>query len=139
MKITYELSEIDAVADQILKTVNSKTLLFQGEMGAGKTTLIKALAKKLNVFDITASPTYGFVNVYESETGETINHFDFYRLNSEEEAYDIGIEEYFYGNSWNFIEWPSKAISIIPEESDCISIEKINENERVLIIGSKEK
>lgn len=134
MKTTYFLAEIAEIAKEIIANAPYKTLLFEGEMGAGKTTLIKALAKELGVNDVTASPTYGFVNVYENAEGTVINHFDFYRLNSEEEAYDIGVEEYFYEDNWNFIEWPSKALAVLPDESVAITLSKINETQRSIKI-----
>lgn len=134
MKTIYSLTDIAAIAKEIIAKTSNKTLLFEGEMGAGKTTLIKALAKELGIADVTASPTYGFVNVYESTDGTVINHFDFYRLNSDEEAYDIGIEEYFYENNWNFIEWPSKAMAVLPDSYTIITLEKINETQRTISI-----
>lgn len=134
MDITYNIVEIDSIAETILNQAHCKTLLFVGEMGAGKTTLIKALAKKLGVTDITQSPTYGFVNVYETPDGQVINHFDFYRLKNDEEAYDIGLDEYFYNDNWNFVEWPDKAISVLPNQRILITLEKVNTNIRKLIL-----
>ena len=107
MSLTYELSEIDQVAIQILSEVKSKTLLFYGEMGAGKTTLIKALVRALGGADTASSPTFSLVNEYLSEQGK-IFHFDFYRIEDETEALDMGIEEYFNNDSWKLIEWPQK-------------------------------
>lgn len=137
MELSYSLVEIATVAKTILSEVTCKVILFEGEMGAGKTTLIKALAKQLGITEITGSPTYGFVNVYEGENGEIINHFDFYRMESDEEAFDMGIEEYFYDDCWNFIEWPSKALAVIPEKRILVKIEKVAENERKLVLSTK--
>lgn len=134
MNITYNLAEIDKVAEQVIKECKYKTLLFEGEMGAGKTTLIKALAKQLGITEITQSPTYGFVNIYESKEGIIINHFDLYRLQSEDEAYDIGLEEYFYEDHWNFVEWPGKAMSILPDKRILISLKKIDVTLRKLML-----
>lgn len=131
MEVTYLLSEIETVARQALKNSKSKTLLFYGEMGAGKTTLIKAIIKELGADDNGSSPTFSLVNVYETENG-TINHFDFYRINDESEAWDMGFEEYLQSDAWNLIEWPQKIETFIEEEHQKVVIEVINENQRVL-------
>ncbi len=95
-QITFSLDEIKDVARKILARPLKKVITFHAEMGVGKTTLIKALAAQLGVKDMTSSPTFSLVNEYETADGETVYHFDLYRLNSEEEAYDMGIDEYFY-------------------------------------------
>ncbi len=120
MNKDYHLDQVPDVAKMILESVNNKTLLFYGEMGTGKTTLIKELIKQLGVTDIVSSPTFSLVNEYQSKNGESIYHFDFYRIKDEEEAYDIGIEEYFSSNSWCFIEWPGKVENLLPLDSVAI-------------------
>lgn len=130
MNYNYALEELPLVARKILKEVNSKTILFYAEMGMGKTTLIKELVKQLGADDLASSPTFSLVNEYLSEKRETIYHFDFYRIKNEEEAYDIGIEEYFDSHSWCFIEWPSCIENLVPLESVKIYIERNDDNTR---------
>ena len=125
MKTTYELDTINEVARLLLKTVKSKTILFHGDMGVGKTTLIKALVFELGGGQVS-SPTFSIVNEYEIKNG-LVYHFDFYRINDINEVYDIGIEDYLDSKQWVFIEWPEKISDILPLESD-ISYIKLNKN-----------
>lgn len=114
MNKNYTLKQLPRIAEQIIGASSNKTLLFYGSMGVGKTTLIKEIVKQLGVDDVVSSPTFSLVNEYLSRQGETIYHFDFYRIHSEEEALDIGIEDYFDNNSWCFIEWPEKVKNLLP-------------------------
>ena len=136
MNYSYALEELPQIAKKILKTTHAKTVLFYADMGMGKTTLIKELAKQLGVTELTSSPTFSLVNEYLSENGERIYHFDFYRIESEEEAYDIGLEEYFDDTSWCFIEWPSSIENLVPLESVKIYIERNNDNTRKIRIDN---
>ncbi len=138
MKQNYTLKEISEIAKKIIETVNCKILLFHGKMGAGKTTLIKELVKQLGVDEIASSPTFSLVNEYQTNTGQTIYHFDFYRINSEEEAYDIGVEEYFYSNNWCFIEWGEKVENLLPLDIININIGILSENQRTIEIKNDE-
>jgi tRNA threonylcarbamoyladenosine biosynthesis protein TsaE len=113
----YTLKEVPETAKDLLKTVSGKILLFYGEMGSGKTTLIKELVKQMGVEDVASSPTFALVNEYHSKDGVIIYHFDFYRIEEEEEAYDMGIEEYLYSENWCLIEWPEKVENLLPLES----------------------
>ena len=131
MEVTYVLSEIDSVARQILEKTRSKTILFYGEMGAGKTTLIKELIEALGAEDVGSSPTFSLVNVYETGNGQ-VNHFDFYRIEDESEAWDMGFEEYLQSHSWNFIEWPQKIENFIEDEYQKVEIEIVNPGLRKL-------
>ncbi len=131
MTLTYELSEIDRIAMQLLSKVNSKTLLFYGEMGAGKTTLIKALVKALGAPDLASSPTFSLVNEYQTDLAK-IFHFDFYRIEDEMEALDMGIEDYLNLDAWKFIEWPQKIEKLLDEDVQKLEISIKNEGARML-------
>ena len=131
MKLTYTLADLPEVADAILSHAPSKTLLFYGEMGIGKTTLIKELAKSLGVEDTLNSPTFSIVNEYQLKA-DKLFHFDFYRIEAEEEAMDIGIEEYFHSGHWNFIEWPHKITNLLPEDSTELQLSKNLNGSRTL-------
>ena len=138
MTFIYSLSEIDSVAKEILNIPSlKKVITFNAEMGAGKTTLIKSLVKELGVLDNSSSPTFSLVNEYQTENGETVYHFDLYRLNSEEEAYDMGIDEYFYSGNWCFIEWPEKTPNLIPIDHANISIKVLEDGKRELTIDNE--
>jgi tRNA threonylcarbamoyladenosine biosynthesis protein TsaE len=102
------LSDLPLVAQQLLKFAgNEKIFIFDGDMGAGKTTFIKTFCQVLGVHDVVSSPTYSIVNEYDSATGQ-VYHFDFYRIKDIQEAFDLGYEEYFYGGGMCLIEWPEK-------------------------------
>lgn len=105
MEITYCLDEVDDVAKKLIEAVDSKTILLYGEMGVGKTTLVKSIAKALGSRDAISSPTFSIVNEYEIENG-LLYHFDLYRINDIEETYNFGIEDYLYSENWILIEWP---------------------------------
>ena len=134
MEITYTLNDLQQVADKILASAQNKLLLFYGAMGTGKTTLITALAKQLGVTDTISSPTYSLVNEYQS-ANTLIYHFDFYRIENETEALDIGIEEYFYSENWSFVEWPENIKSLLPQESTTIKLTKNKNGSRTLKIN----
>ncbi|MDQ3047480.1 MAG: tRNA (adenosine(37)-N6)-threonylcarbamoyltransferase complex ATPase subunit type 1 TsaE [Bacteroidota bacterium] len=129
MKIELNsLEELPAAAKKMLKSFgDEKVILFYGEMGAGKTTLIKALCEELGVKDVVTSPTYSIVNQYKSASGQKIYHFDFYRINSEDEAYDMGYEDYFYSKSYCLVEWPEKISSLLPLTYEKVTITKLGE------------
>ena len=105
----------------------SKVFCFHGPMDAGKTTLIKAIVKQLRAVDEANSPTFGLVNEYQDLNEEVLAyHFDFYRLNDEKEAYDLGIEDYFNTDAWLFIEWPEKIVALLPLDALHVHIEVLN-------------
>ena len=132
-EIDYQLTEIDEIAKKIVSKAKSKVLLFYGDMGVGKTTLIKRISKLLGVDHVTSSPTFSIVNEYNS-TESNIFHFDFYRLNDESEAYDMGLEDYFLNSSWCFVEWPEKIdINLLPDERHVIKISLLDNGYRKII------
>lgn len=118
------LEEIPTVAQQIIDNLTYKLICFEGEMGAGKTTFIKEFVRLLGTEDEISSPTFSIVNEYDTEKGK-VYHFDFYRLNDEEEALDFGIEDYFYSNAYCLMEWPSRVENLIPEEHHTLTIENV--------------
>lgn len=134
MEITFSLEEIDNAAKQVLALPPKNIILFNGQMGAGKTTFVKALAKQLGVTDMTGSPTFSLVNEYSTTDGKTLYHFDLYRLNSEEEAYDMGIDEYFYSGNLCLIEWPEKTPGLIPLDNTVINLDVLPDGRRRLTI-----
>ncbi len=134
MQQNYTLKDLPDIAKKIIETVNGKILLFNGEIGAGKTTLIKEVVKQLGVEEGANSPTFSLVNEYQTSKKETIYHFDFYRINSEEEAFDIGIEDYFYSDAWCFIEWGNKVENLLPLGIININISVNKDNQRTIQI-----
>lgn len=111
----YTLVQLPKVAAQVAPKLQG-VVLFIGEMGAGKTTVIKALCAVLGVKDEVSSPTFSLINAYETQAGVPIYHFDLYRLENELEALDIGVEEYLESGEMCFIEWPEKIINFLPEK-----------------------
>ncbi|VVV02109.1 tRNA threonylcarbamoyladenosine biosynthesis protein TsaE [Mesonia oceanica] len=138
MEITYNIEELPKIAQKIIEVSSSKTLLFYGEMGAGKTTLIKELVKQLGSSDRVSSPTFSLVNEYLINNSY-IYHFDFHRINHEEEAYDIGFEEYLDNNNWIFIEWPEKIKNLLPQNKTTISIIKKSDKTRKISISTQKQ
>lgn len=131
----FSLEELPQIAEQLLSAIgNHKIITFYGEMGAGKTTLIKQLCKTLKVTDTIQSPTFSIVNEYLTDDNQQIYHFDFYRIKEEEEALDFGVEEYFYSGSYCFIEWPEKIPNLIPEKAVKVSISQTEDNKRLITI-----
>jgi len=135
MKRSYLLSELSEIAIWVLKTSPGRVLLFKGPMGSGKTTLIKEITHQLGVEHVTSSPTFSLVNEYQSKTDETIYHFDFYRIEDEEEAFDMGIEEYFDSDAWCFVEWPEKVENVLPLDSVVINLSINQDNTRTIEIN----
>ncbi len=118
-----KLDELDLISKSILDFAGScKIWLFYGDMGSGKTTLIKSICAWFGVIDIVTSPTFSIVNEYLNTNDEIYYHFDFYRITNVQEAVDIGCEEYFYSGKYCFIEWPKMVESMVPENHIRIDI-----------------
>jgi tRNA threonylcarbamoyladenosine biosynthesis protein TsaE len=132
MEFIFSLNEIESVAQKVLDTKPNEVILFHGEMGAGKTTFIKALVKKLGVTGSTSSPTFSLVNEYEAANNQLVYHFDFYRLKKEIEALDMGVDEYLYSGNWCFIEWAENIPNLIPELHSIITIKALPDGKRIL-------
>ena len=132
MNIVFSLDQIKETAEQILASNPKKIILFNGEMGVGKTTLIKQLCKSLGVQDATGSPTFSLVNEYYTSDNQIVYHFDFYRLNKETEALDMGVDDYLYSGNWCFIEWSEKIANLLPEETSIVTIELLPDGKRSL-------
>lgn len=131
------LSDLKESTPQIVAQFNpNKVVLFYGEMGAGKTTLIKEVCHYLGVEDVTSSPTFSLVNEYLTNKGDSIYHFDFYRIEDETEVMDMGYEDYFYSGNYCFIEWPEKIPNLIPENTVQVTITIDAENNRLISIAS---
>lgn len=128
------LAEIDDAAKKFIENMgDSKVFAFYGKMGAGKTTFIKAVCEQLGVDDVITSPTFAIVNEYQSATtGESIYHFDFYRIKKLDEVYDMGYEDYFYGGSLCFLEWPELIEELLPEDACKVTIEETEDGGRVV-------
>ncbi len=132
--MNYTLNNINNAIEKILPYLQKyKVVLFNGTMGAGKTTLISALCKKLSSADDISSPTFSIVNEYLSNIGK-IYHFDFYRIENIEEAFDIGLEEYLYSNDYCFIEWAEKIEELLPNSYLIVNISILSEIERSIEI-----
>jgi len=115
--------ELPVVAKKFVASMgDSRIFALYGDMGAGKTTFIKAVCEELGVKDVINSPTFAIVNEYSTETGHLVYHFDFYRIRKKEEAFDFGYEEYIYSDAICFIEWPELIEDLLPGESRAVRI-----------------
>ncbi|WP_417882312.1 tRNA (adenosine(37)-N6)-threonylcarbamoyltransferase complex ATPase subunit type 1 TsaE [Xanthomarina gelatinilytica] len=133
LNVDYRIDELQTVANQLLKNLKSKTILLYGNMGVGKTTLIKALVKALGSMDDVSSPTYSIVNEYELKD-DSIYHFDLYRIKDLDEAYNFGLEDYLNSTHWLIIEWPELIEDIITDDFDCVTLTMNDNHTRNLIL-----
>lgn len=137
-KTTKNFRSIDELASWIpdlLEKIGDKQLItLEGDLGAGKTTLVKLLCEAWGVKELVSSPTYNLVNIYVSIDGRTINHLDLYRLESLDEALSAGIEEYVYSSDLTLIEWPGVIADILPDEVVTIQITQVENDERKIVL-----
>lgn len=127
------MEELDQAALQIKRYAEDlKVWIFEGDLGAGKTTLIKRICDHFNITDTVNSPSFSIVNEYRDDKGEKYYHLDFYRIKNEEEAMDIGAEEYIFSGNYCFIEWPSKVSSLLPDHYLSVSISQMPDGTRSL-------
>ena len=138
MDVIFALKDIETAADAVIRALEKsegKVIAFHGEMGAGKTTLIHAICKRLNVNDNITSPTFSIINEYKSGSNEIIFHIDLYRLRDAAEARDAGIEDCFYSGNRCFVEWPERAAALLPENTLHCNIMQAADNTRKLQIN----
>ena len=139
MEIVYNIDELESVATKLLKQINSKIVLLHGDMGVGKTTLIKAMVKALGSSDDVTSPTFSIVNEYEALNGVKIFHFDMYRIEDEMEALNFGFEDYLNSEkNWLFIEWPDNVSNLLPDDVSEIAIKENKKTSRTLKLSQNE-
>jgi tRNA threonylcarbamoyladenosine biosynthesis protein TsaE len=138
----HKINEAAAKFVEILNDLNKNKILnvvaFYGKMGVGKTTFIREIAAQMGVKDVVNSPTFAIVNEYTTENGENIYHFDLYRINSDNEAYDIGYEDYVYSNNYCFLEWPEKIQNLLPPQYIAVFITEEDDSSRTVKITVKE-
>ncbi len=135
----FDLKEISKAAQQVIMACGDESIwLFEGVMGAGKTTLIKAICQKLGVLNTVQSPTFSIVNEYLTDKGETIYHFDCYRLKNLAEAYDIGVEEYLDSGNLCLIEWPDKIADLLPDQCIKITISELSNGKRAIEVSNND-
>ena len=132
LKINH-IDDFNEVARQFVDQMGDhKIFAFYGKMGAGKTTFIKAMCEELGVTDVINSPTFAIVNEYMDGKGESIYHFDFYRIKRVEEVYDIGFDEYIYSGNLCLMEWPELIEQLLPEETVRVDILENPDGTRVI-------
>jgi tRNA threonylcarbamoyladenosine biosynthesis protein TsaE len=130
------LKEINTAARSFISaTWGCRKFAFYGPMGSGKTTLIKAICEELGATGMVTSPSFALVNEYLTDNGETLYHFDLYRINSTDELFDLGYEEYFYSDHYVFIEWAEKAEALLPDSITRVMLEEVSPDRRLIRIA----
>ena len=136
MDKVFGLQDLDAISKDVIRSAQGLSVwLINGEMGAGKTTLVKSICRELSVTEVVSSPTFSIINEYKTAEGKSIFHFDFYRLESEVEAFDIGVNEYFESGSICLVEWAEKIPSLIPEHYFEITLQISGPTSRTIYYG----
>jgi len=132
----FDLSNIQQTAQQFIKLFDRYSVFaFYGNMGAGKTTFIKAICEILGVKESVNSPTFSIINEYEAADGRILYHFDCYRINKLQEAMDLGAEDYFYSGKICFIEWPEKIEELLPDSTVKVNIQEVEDGKREIEIS----
>jgi tRNA threonylcarbamoyladenosine biosynthesis protein TsaE len=127
------IKSLDKAAKKLIgQFPDQRVFAFYGKMGAGKTTFIQAVCRVLGTSDNVTSPTFALINEYKTETGNSIFHFDFYRIKDLEEAYDLGYEDYFYSGNYCLIEWPEKIETLLPQNYVEVKIEVQENGDRLI-------
>lgn len=127
--------EMERLAPEIIKAIgDSRVVAMDAPMGAGKTTLVKAICKALGSTSVVNSPTFAIINDYELPSGKALYHFDLYRLKNIDEAFNMGFDEYFYSGNYCFVEWPAIAEDILPEDSKILTIEVMPDGARLITV-----
>lgn len=133
--IAHNLDELESIAPKILAAIGrSRVVAMDAPMGAGKTTLVKALCKALGSISVVNSPTFAIINDYELPTGASVFHFDLYRLKNIDEAYNMGFDEYFYSGNYCFVEWPDIAADLFPPDTRKLTISVADDGSRTITI-----
>lgn len=130
-RIISDVSELAQIAAEIVEKISHPVICFEGEMGAGKTTFIRHMVDQMGSEDEVSSPTFALVNEYMTNKG-VVYHFDFYRIEDESEAYDMGLEEYLYSGNACWIEWSQKVVDLLPEKKHVLQIEKFGEKRKII-------
>lgn len=134
MERVFLLDEIDQVAASVLAAADHPVLIMNGAMGAGKTTLVKAICRALGIREVTSSPTFSLVNEYRTAEGESVFHIDAYRLKNEAEAYGIGLDEYIESGNRCFIEWAERVPNLLPDAYSTIDLTVLPDGRRQLVL-----
>ena len=134
-EIEFDLTRIAAAAEMLLQRMGDRRkVALYGQMGAGKTTFVRAICQVLGAVGNVSSPTFAIVNEYSlSETGDAVYHLDLYRLKTLQEAMDIGVENYLEDAAYCFIEWPELIEPLLPPDAVRIKLELVNDSQRKIL------